>query len=248
MSVGRDPAMVAAIQQAEQMGLLNNPHNHRQHAKETQPTRRFTMSEASTLPSDTFTFACPWGCTIHVEHGVEQPHDCEGTRLLAQGMPREAAEPIARALDERLRAKYAAGYDEGRAIADLHWLSDATDGAGDAKAEREAHWNETAKQLFAHEPDTPSSYLPDGMDLSDIALFAGSAGELHRHEISGKIFFARMADRLNRARKEARDEAADLIAGQGIVGAGSHDSSVRFGFDRGLGVAVNILRTWGSRA
>jgi hypothetical protein len=35
---------------------------------------------------DTFTFTCPWGCTVHVEKGVEQSHACDGTSRIVDAM------------------------------------------------------------------------------------------------------------------------------------------------------------------
>lgn len=97
------------------------------------------------------------------------------------------------------------------------------------------------------QPHDCAPFLPPPLKGSDMPLFAGSAGELVRHDITPQVFFARMADRLNEARAEAVAEAlaaaADRIAGQSMVGAGSQDEAARFGFERGIGVAVNILRT-----
>jgi hypothetical protein len=106
----------------------------------------------------------------------------------------------------------------------------------DGATEREVRWAETAERLLAHEPEAPSSYLPEGMDLSDIALFAGSAGELHRREIGGRVFFARMADRLNRARAEALREAAVAANSHHFVGYGAVQWWLR---DRADKIATN---------
>lgn len=73
-------------------------------------------------PSTTFTHACPWGCVVHVEDAIAQPHDCEGVRLLsADGVPTEWR---VEAMTKRLRDKYAEGFREGQAIADLSRMSE----------------------------------------------------------------------------------------------------------------------------
>lgn len=79
--------------------------------------------------------------------------------------------------------------------------------------------NDDAWKEFLAEDDTPESaaaYTREwlasrGLNLGDIPLFAGSAGEFGRHEIRAKVFLARIADRLNTARAQALREAVAKI-------------------------------------
>lgn len=71
--------------------------------------------------SDTFTCLCPWGCTIHVQRGKEQPHTCAGTSLVVDAMrtaPDDAtvleyAEHIARAIDPDVREQRGLSWEDG---------------------------------------------------------------------------------------------------------------------------------------
>lgn len=76
-----------------------------------------------------FTFKCPWGCTVRVVDGTTQPHGCDGTSriidLLRIGAIDpgqtygEIAERLARGLDTRVRElkgdAFTQGVIEGRA-------------------------------------------------------------------------------------------------------------------------------------
>lgn len=71
--------------------------------------------------TDTFTFTCPWGCTVSVERGTEQPHTCDGTSAIVDAMRvaptgatvLELAEHIARALDPTVRERLGASWEDG---------------------------------------------------------------------------------------------------------------------------------------
>lgn len=69
----------------------------------------------------TFTFACPWGCTVHVRDGKEQPHTCHGTSLILdakrvapEGVSNlEWAEFMARRLDPAIRGLRGDSWETG---------------------------------------------------------------------------------------------------------------------------------------
>lgn len=100
------------------------------------------MPKIANLPegvADTFTFKCPWGCTVTVDGGQEQPHTCDGTsRILdilhtaAHANPSqsymEMAERVARALDPALRERshesWVIGVKDGRSGALFYGIDD----------------------------------------------------------------------------------------------------------------------------
>ena len=69
----------------------------------------------------TFTFACPWGCTVSVVEGQEQPHICSGSSMILDAMRTapdgvtnmEFAEHIARTLDPDLRVLKGDAWETG---------------------------------------------------------------------------------------------------------------------------------------
>jgi len=77
----------------------------------------------------TFTFTCPWGCTVNVVDGATQPHVCDGTSRIIDLLRIGAidvgqtygaiAERLARGLDPALRElkgdTFTQGVREGRA-------------------------------------------------------------------------------------------------------------------------------------
>ena len=73
------------------------------------------MIDTTPTITDTFTFTCPWGCTIGVRRGAEEPHSCLGTVRVAEllsdayapePIPEGVAEHIARGLDRTLRERF----------------------------------------------------------------------------------------------------------------------------------------------
>ena len=76
------------------------------------------------MTTDTFTFACPWGCTVSVDRGQQQPHTCRGTSLLLDSLHdahhgrgnltmQQLAEHLARQLDPEIRVLKADSWETG---------------------------------------------------------------------------------------------------------------------------------------
>lgn len=84
------------------------------------------MTTIHDVACTTFTFTCPWGCTVHVVEGQEQAHTCAGTSLIVDAMRTapegatvlEYAEHIARLLDPDVRVlkhgSWETGLQDGR--------------------------------------------------------------------------------------------------------------------------------------
>ena len=74
--------------------------------------------------TDTFTFKCPWGCTVHVKGGQQQEHACQGTSAVLDALHDahhgrgnltmlQLAEHVARQLDTTVRIIKADSWDAG---------------------------------------------------------------------------------------------------------------------------------------
>lgn len=79
----------------------------------------------------TFTFTCPWGCTVDVTDGQEQPHVCDGTSAILDAMRvTPAADLTALEYAERLAARLAPVIRERRAES---WETGVHDGRSGEK-------------------------------------------------------------------------------------------------------------------